>query len=95
MPSPLKSFHNRCKVGFTISQKLVVSVLVLIYFLSPIDCWPDILPLGYGDDLVALYAMVRVWFSPTLPSATCTQVTPPPRQAHVIPLADSDTEVRS
>ncbi len=67
--NPIQSLLNRCSRGFTLPQKLLISVLVFIYILSPIDVLPDFIPvLGWGDDLYALYLAIRVWSSPTLNS---------------------------
>jgi uncharacterized membrane protein YkvA (DUF1232 family) len=65
--NPLKSLLHRCTQGFTLGQKLLATMLVLIYLISPIDLCPDFVPIaGFGDDLYVLYLGIRVWCSPTL-----------------------------
>ncbi|SDX95481.1 YkvA family protein [Salimicrobium album] len=44
-----------------VSNKTIVMVVAtLLYFVTPVDAWPDFLPLGYVDDLALLGYTMRV-----------------------------------
>ncbi|SDJ23982.1 YkvA family protein [Salimicrobium halophilum] len=43
-----------------VSNKTIIMVVVtLLYFVTPVDAWPDFLPLGYVDDLALLGYTMR------------------------------------
>ncbi|MCA9281078.1 MAG: DUF1232 domain-containing protein [Phycisphaeraceae bacterium] len=67
MSNPIRKLLNQCNTGFTVGQKVLVTVCALLYFLSPLDLLPDVPIIGWPDDLFALYLMIRVLFAPTLP----------------------------
>ncbi len=69
MANPLSRILDRCATGFPVMQKVGLTVLGMLYVLSPIDLLPDVIPvLGWGDDAYVLYVLARVWGSPTLKS---------------------------
>lgn len=67
MPSatPVRMFLERCKLGFTPSQKCLLLVIGFLYVVCPLDF--DFIPLlGWLDDAYVLHLMWRVWQSPTV-----------------------------
>lgn len=68
MKNPLTALLARCSHGFTIRQKVGITLLGMLYIVSPIDVCPDLfLFLGWLDDGYVIYFLARVWGSPTLP----------------------------
>lgn len=66
MKNPLSALLERCSRGFTLSQKLGITVLCLLWVVSPLDL--DFLPLiGWIDDVMVLDMLRRVWMAPLLP----------------------------
>lgn len=64
--NPLQHLLDRCSRGFTMPQKLGVTVLGLLWVISPLDL--DFLPLiGWIDDVMVLDLLRRVWMAPLLP----------------------------
>lgn len=65
---------SRCDAGWTLAQKWGLTALLLVYWISPIDFAPDIIPvLGQCDDVFLTYCLFRVWRSSTLTgTATAT-----------------------
>ncbi|SIS42637.1 YkvA family protein [Salimicrobium flavidum] len=41
------------------NKTMIMVVATLLYFVMPIDAWPDFLPLGYVDDLALLAYTMR------------------------------------
>lgn len=73
MSYPVKNILSECQTGFTVGRKFRITLCVLIYLVSPIDLIPEpLLPFGVMDDLFALFLMLRVLVSPTLPKTTPT-----------------------
>lgn len=67
MPNPVTALLSRCKIGFAPLQKMVLCFLLLLYVVSPIDLFPVVFfPI---DDFGALYLLLKVLRSPTLPPA--------------------------
>lgn len=66
MKLPLGGVLERCKTGFPLWQKMMMTGGFLIYLVSPIDIAPDVLPVGFVDDAYLFYVVFRVWASPTL-----------------------------
>ncbi|MGH7242382.1 MAG: DUF1232 domain-containing protein [Phycisphaerales bacterium] len=67
----VREILKRCDRGWTLAQKIGLTLLLAIYWLSPIDFIPDIFPiLGQCDDVFLTYCLFRVWRSPTLPPTT-------------------------
>lgn len=67
MKLPLGGVLERCKTGFPLWQKMMITGGFLVYAISPIDCLPDVLvPVGFADDAYLFYVVFRVWASPTL-----------------------------
>lgn len=68
MPNPVSNILKQCQSGFTLGKKGLLSLGIGLYLVSPIDLIPEpLLPFGVMDDLVALFVLLRVWLSPTLP----------------------------
>ena len=66
MANPVSTILAQCPTGFTLGKKLKITVCILLYLISPIDCIPEFLmPFGIMDDLFAVFLLLRVWFSPT------------------------------
>ncbi len=88
MSNPVSAILKQCPIGFTAHKKALLTLAVLCYLISPLDIIPDILlPFGVIDDGVALFMLIRVWLSPTLPAPTYFG---PPRSptAAIAPLAE-------
>lgn len=67
MANPIKAILDRCNVGFTAPQKVLITAGILVYAVFPIDLIPDIIPAaGILDDVFAFFCLGRVWMSPTL-----------------------------
>ncbi|TWT44921.1 hypothetical protein RAS1_13410 [Phycisphaerae bacterium RAS1] len=67
MKLPLGGVLERCKTGFPLWQKMLMTCGVVLYAVSPLDILPDVfVPVGFADDVYLLYVLVRVWRSPTL-----------------------------
>jgi hypothetical protein len=65
MQSPLGPVLERISRGLTLQQKIVFTILGVLWVVSPFDF--DFIPLlGWIDDLFVINALVRVWKSPTL-----------------------------
>lgn len=66
MLNPFHALLDRCSRGFTISQKLAMTIAGLLWVISPLDF--DFVPvLGWIDDAFVLAMIRKVWMSPTLP----------------------------
>ena len=71
MSNPVSAILKQCSIGFTARKKALLTLGVLGYLISPLDIIPDILlPFGVLDDGMALFVLIRVWLSPTLPAPT-------------------------
>ncbi|MFT3686367.1 MAG: YkvA family protein [Phycisphaerales bacterium] len=65
----VRQMIERCKEGFTLGQKWGLTILGFVYFCSPIDLVPDVIPvLGWCDDWVVVYLLYKVWAGPTIAS---------------------------
>lgn len=62
MQNPGKWFLARCRSGFTVGQKVALSIGLAIYIISPID----LLPFFPVDDFGAIFALFKVLTSPTV-----------------------------
>lgn len=68
MDNPVRRILDRCKTGFSLPEKLAITVIAVFYGVSPVDLCPDFIPLlGFGDDVMMAVLLFRVWSSPTLP----------------------------
>jgi hypothetical protein len=66
MHNPLRPALDRIDRGFTLPQKLGLTVLGFIYVVCPLDF--DVVPLlGWLDDGAVVYLGFRMWGGPTLP----------------------------
>lgn len=64
--NPLRPVLDRIARGFTVPQKIGLTILGLIWVASPLD--GDFIPiLGWIDDGVVLALIPKVWMAPTLP----------------------------
>lgn len=69
--SIVHNIRRRCSQGFTLGQKAVITLVAVVYVISPIDLAPDLIPvLGQMDDLTVLVLLFKVWVSPTNPPAS-------------------------
>ncbi len=71
----IRDVLDRCKIGFPLWQKCLMTVGVVFYGVFPIDVLPDVFPpFTYADDAFMVWVLVRVWRSPTLaPSSEAAQ----------------------
>ena len=59
---------ERCEHGFSLRQKVWLSILGVVYIACPLDALPDVIAIvGWLDDGAVLWLLYRVWRSPTLP----------------------------
>ena len=59
MANPISSILNQCQTGFTIGKKLKLTIIAIVYLVSPVDVDPDLLlPFGVVDDGVVLFLLV-------------------------------------
>ncbi|MCC6228536.1 MAG: DUF1232 domain-containing protein [Phycisphaerales bacterium] len=66
MNNPLRPVLDRIARGFTVPQKIGLTILGLLWVVSPLD--GDFIPLlGWIDDGVVLALIPRIWMAPTLP----------------------------
>lgn len=63
MANPISALLDRCSHGFTIPQKVGLTMCAVVYVISPIDG----LPLLPFDDWGVLILLGKVLLSPTLP----------------------------
>lgn len=64
--NPLQHLLARCSRGFTMPQKIGLTVLGLLWVISPLDL--DFLVfIGWIDDVMVLDLLRRVWKAPLLP----------------------------
>lgn len=74
LPKPVRRLIDRCETGFTIGKKLKLTLISLVYLISPLDLIPDLLiPFGIADDGILLLLLVKIWCSPTIASNTLEQ----------------------
>ncbi len=68
LPPPIRRMFDQCDIGFTLPRKIGITLVALVYIVSPLDVLPDPLlpPLTLIDDVTAVVLMFRVWCSPTL-----------------------------
>lgn len=67
MASIIKRALDWSSQGFTLDQKIGITVLAALYVICPLDF--DFIPLlGWCDDGFVLVLLSRVWAGPTLPS---------------------------
>ena len=68
MTNPIRAILARTKTGYSVGEKIALTLVTFVYVASPIDLVPDLLPLvGQLDDLSALILLAKVLMSPTLP----------------------------
>lgn len=91
MKNPFSALLDRCARGFTMRQKVGITLLGVLYIVSPVDVCPDLfLYLGWLDDGYVIYLLARVWGSPTLPggpAGPAPAASLPESQAHQQQLA--------
>jgi uncharacterized membrane protein YkvA (DUF1232 family) len=62
----IRPILDRIARGFTLPQKLGLTIAGLIYVVSPFDF--DFIPvLGWVDDGMVIYLVKQLWAAPTLP----------------------------
>lgn len=66
MFNPLRPALDRIDRGFTLPQKVGLTILGFLYVVVPVDF--DFVPLlGWVDDGAVIYLGICMWFGPTLP----------------------------
>jgi hypothetical protein len=66
MINPLRPALDRIARGFTMQQKIGLTVAGVVYVICPLDF--DFIPLlGWVDDGMVIYLMKQLWAGPTLP----------------------------
>jgi uncharacterized membrane protein YkvA (DUF1232 family) len=63
--NPFRLFFDRCRLGFTVWQKVLITTMFLAYVGSPVQLIPNSIP-GFGllDDAFCFFCIGRVWASP-------------------------------
>lgn len=61
MPNLVRMFHDRCERGFTVHQKVLLGIAMVIWIVSPVDP----IPFCPIDDWGVIYALFRVLASRT------------------------------
>ncbi|MBX3316410.1 MAG: DUF1232 domain-containing protein [Phycisphaeraceae bacterium] len=66
MNNPLRPVLDRIARGFTLPQKVGLTILGVLWVCSPLDL--DFIPIvGWIDDGVVLALIPKIWMAPTLP----------------------------
>jgi uncharacterized membrane protein YkvA (DUF1232 family) len=66
MAKLISTILERCDAGFPLWQKAGLTAIWAAYLVFPLDVIPDfVFPLGFADEALLLYTLLRVWASPT------------------------------